>query len=53
MYTEWVSLSGQIISNVNGSQQQSTLNKFNPLISRDVTAALVDYKKTPAGSCKN
>lgn len=46
MYTEWVSLSGQITSNVNGSQQQSTLNKFNPLISRDVTAALVHNKNT-------
>lgn len=41
MYTEWSSLSPQILSNVNGSQQQSTLNKFNALISRDVTAALV------------
>lgn len=41
MYTEWASLANQITTNVNGSQQQSTLNKFNPLISRDVTAALV------------
>lgn len=41
MYTEWSSLTPQITSNVNGSQQQSTLNKFNPLISRDVTSALV------------
>jgi hypothetical protein len=41
MYTEWSSLTSQIATNINGSQQQSTLNKFNPLISRDVTAALV------------
>lgn len=41
MYTEWSSLTPQILSNVNGSQQHSTLNKFNALISRDVTAALV------------
>lgn len=41
MYTEWSSLTPQITSNVNGSQQQSTLNKFNALISRDVTSALV------------
>lgn len=40
MYTEWSSLTPQIAANVNGSQQQSTLNKFNALISRDVTAAL-------------
>lgn len=37
MYAEWSSLT----ANVNGSQQQSTLNKFNALISRDVTSALV------------
>ena len=41
MYTEWSSLTPQIAENVNGSQQQSTLNKFNASISRDVTAALV------------
>ncbi|CRL00726.1 CLUMA_CG013983, isoform A [Clunio marinus] len=41
MYTEWSSLTPQITSNVNGSQQLSTLNKFNALISRDVTSALV------------
>ncbi|KAL7044929.1 hypothetical protein ACKWTF_002104 [Chironomus riparius] len=41
MYTEWTSLTNQITSNVNGSQSQSTLNKFSPLISRDVTFALV------------
>jgi hypothetical protein len=41
MYTEWSSLTPQITANVNGSQQQSTLNKFNALISRDVTASLV------------
>lgn len=41
MYTEWSSLTPQIMANVNGSQQQSTLNKFNALISRDVTSALV------------
>lgn len=41
MYTEWSSLTPQITANVNGAQQQSTLNKFHALISRDVTAALV------------
>jgi len=41
MYTEWASLTPKITSNVNGSQQQSTLNKFATSTSRDVTAALV------------
>lgn len=49
MYTEWSSLTPQILSNVNGSQQQSTLNKFNALISRDVTAALVKQLNSNLG----
>lgn len=54
MFTEWTSLTNEITSNVNGSQSQSTLNKFNPLMSRDVTATLVKNKicsKDPVGLC--
>jgi len=40
MYTEWSSLTPQITTNLNGSQN-STLNKFNALTARDVTASLV------------
>lgn len=53
MYTEWSSLGPQITANVNGSQQQSTLNKFNALISRDVTSALVKQLSGNLGITSN